>query len=73
MNHPFFVDINWVKLLKREIRPPFIPQLKNADDVEYFSKEFTDMAPVEGERDRSVAVSHITNWTDFSYTGENNE
>lgn len=69
MKHAFFADINWTKLLKREIRPPFVPQLKNADDVEYFSKEFTDMEPNNVDGDKSIAISHITNWTDFSYAG----
>lgn len=44
-DHLFFKDINWDKLVKREIRPPFVPQLKSPTDVDYFSKEFTEMNP----------------------------
>ena len=32
--HPFFKGINWLKI--KEMKPPFIPQLKNDYDTKYF-------------------------------------
>jgi hypothetical protein len=40
-NHPWFAEINWDTLLKKEIKPPFTPIIKSPDDVTYFSEEFT--------------------------------
>ncbi len=33
-SHPFFKGINWNKI--KEMRPPFIPKLKNDHDIKYF-------------------------------------
>ena len=39
INHPFFEDIDWNKIEKREIIPPFIPVIKNNNYLKYFSSE----------------------------------
>jgi serine/threonine protein kinase len=41
-NHPYMSDIEWEKLEKKEIKPPFIPDL-DGDDTKYFAEEFTTM------------------------------
>lgn len=64
--HPFFQDVNWDKLLKREIRPPFVPQLKSPTDVDYFSTEFTNMN-AEQEGRGSVTSVALSQWTGFSF------
>ncbi|GFO28242.1 ribosomal protein s6 kinase [Plakobranchus ocellatus] len=43
--HPFFSTINFAKLLKRELQPPFKPAVVQTDDVFYFDKEFTSKTP----------------------------
>ncbi|XP_046986596.1 ribosomal protein S6 kinase 2 beta isoform X2 [Schistocerca americana] len=43
--HSFFATINWEKLLKKEIQPPFKPAVSRADDAFYFDKEFTSKTP----------------------------
>ena len=40
--HPYFKEIDWEKLEKREILPPFVPKIKNDTDVGYFDKMFTN-------------------------------
>ncbi|CDW90682.1 rps6 protein kinase [Stylonychia lemnae] len=42
--HPFFNGIDWDLLFQRRISPPFVPDPKKADQLKYFSQEFTDMA-----------------------------
>ena len=42
--HPYFKDVDWNKYLKKEITPPFVPKLKNDQDLRYFDKAFTDEA-----------------------------
>ncbi|XP_014771715.1 ribosomal protein S6 kinase 2 beta isoform X2 [Octopus bimaculoides] len=43
--HPFFASIDWDKLLRREVYPPFKPAVVRADEAFYFDSEFTSQAP----------------------------
>jgi p90 ribosomal S6 kinase len=43
--HPFFRTIQWEKLYKREVAPPFKPACGRADDAFYFDSEFTSRTP----------------------------
>lgn len=43
--HSFFATIDWDKLLRKEIQPPFKPAVSRADDAFYFDKEFTSKTP----------------------------
>ena len=39
-DHPWFSRIEWHSILKKTIRPPFIPKIKNETDVSCFDEEF---------------------------------
>ncbi|KAG9241128.1 BPK2, Sch9-like camp-dependent protein kinase catalytic subunit [Calycina marina] len=45
--HPFFAEIDWVALTKKQTTPPFKPQLKSETDTSNFDPDFTDV-PVNG-------------------------
>ena len=64
-SHPFFKGINWQKI--REMRPPFIPNLKNDYDVKYFEKfeEIEPFYPVNQIRKRKDAE-----FIGYTYKGE---
>ena len=47
--HPFFRDINFDRLLRREITPEFVPDVTN-NDLKYFDKQFTQ---------ESTKVAHL--------------
>ncbi|XP_076455221.1 serine/threonine-protein kinase N2-like isoform X2 [Babylonia areolata] len=37
----FFRNVNWHDLLTKKVRPPFVPTLRNMEDVSNFDEEFT--------------------------------
>uniref|UniRef100_A0A4W3IDW8 Ribosomal protein S6 kinase n=1 Tax=Callorhinchus milii TaxID=7868 RepID=A0A4W3IDW8_CALMI len=43
--HPFFSTIDWNKLCRREIHPPFKPASGRPEDTFYFDPEFTAKTP----------------------------
>ncbi|XP_059380743.1 ribosomal protein S6 kinase alpha-3 isoform X6 [Carassius carassius] len=43
--HQFYVTIDWNKLFRREIHPPFKPASGRPDDTFYFDPEFTAKTP----------------------------
>uniref|UniRef100_A0A8B9HQF7 Ribosomal protein S6 kinase a, polypeptide 3a n=1 Tax=Astyanax mexicanus TaxID=7994 RepID=A0A8B9HQF7_ASTMX len=43
--HPFFSTIDWNKLFRREMHPPFKPASGRPDDTLYFDTEFTAKTP----------------------------
>jgi len=55
--HEFFADINWEKLAKGDISPPWKPQISGSSDTSQFDKEFTSM-PIFSPQ--SMQVSSLT-------------
>ncbi|CAG99325.1 protein kinase C [Kluyveromyces lactis] len=45
MAEPFFSNINFDDILNLRVEPPFVPEIKAADDTSYFEKEFTSAPP----------------------------
>ena len=43
--HAFFKTIDWDKLWKRKVTPPFKPACSRAEDAFYFDSEFTSRTP----------------------------
>uniref|UniRef100_A0A8C4DE58 non-specific serine/threonine protein kinase n=1 Tax=Dicentrarchus labrax TaxID=13489 RepID=A0A8C4DE58_DICLA len=43
--HGFFSTIDWNKLFRRELKPPFRPAVARPDDTFYFDSEFTSRTP----------------------------
>ncbi|KAJ0170454.1 hypothetical protein K1T71_013825, partial [Dendrolimus kikuchii] len=45
--HPFFQNLDWEAVARREIAAPFVPQLSHAADTCNFADEFTRMPPTD--------------------------
>ncbi|XP_054282176.1 ribosomal protein S6 kinase alpha-5-like isoform X2 [Macrosteles quadrilineatus] len=45
--HPFFKDIDWDKLARKEVPAPLVPKIANELDVSNFAEEFTKMTPAD--------------------------
>uniref|UniRef100_A0A915CK11 Uncharacterized protein n=1 Tax=Parascaris univalens TaxID=6257 RepID=A0A915CK11_PARUN len=68
----FFKHINWEweKLLNKELRPKFIPQIKNAEDVSNFDEEFTKETPrfSSAKDKRAITEADQQLFRDFDFT-----
>ncbi|XP_037293908.1 ribosomal protein S6 kinase alpha-5 isoform X2 [Manduca sexta] len=45
--HPFFQNLDWQAVLRRDVPAPFVPQLSHAADTCNFADEFTRMPPTD--------------------------
>ncbi|XP_038615308.1 ribosomal protein S6 kinase alpha-2 isoform X2 [Tachyglossus aculeatus] len=45
--HPFFITIDWNKLYRKEIKPPFKPAVGRPEDTFHFDPEFTSRTPTD--------------------------
>lgn len=45
MSHPFFKNIDWKKLIKKQLKPPFKPKIEGDDWIKNFDKDFTKEQP----------------------------
>ncbi|KAI9045801.1 serine/threonine protein kinase SCH9 [Aspergillus affinis] len=57
MEHPFFHDVDWEALCRKEVIPPFKPILKSDTDTSNFDPEFTN-ALNASLNDRAAAVAN---------------
>jgi serine/threonine protein kinase len=66
--HPFFSDIDWVKLYNKELESPFIPVVANEEDIsqidQLFTKELPQETPVNSKlQDRDKEKNHYGGFT----------
>uniref|UniRef100_A0A914Y8P8 Ribosomal protein S6 kinase n=1 Tax=Panagrolaimus superbus TaxID=310955 RepID=A0A914Y8P8_9BILA len=57
-DHPFFDSINWMRLLNRQVSPPFKPFLDSSDETEFFDTEFTTKTPCDSPALPPSAAAH---------------
>lgn len=65
--HGFFSGTDWEAVYRKELTPPFAPQLREDGDVKYFDKEFVNMPVLNSEvREDKRDVKHFEG---FTYVG----
>jgi protein kinase N len=69
---PFFKHINWDRLYKRDVEPPFIPTVSSRFDVSNFDTEFTDEDPVlsPSKSTRNLSNREQKLFRGFEYSSE---
>ncbi|KAG7238495.1 hypothetical protein INR49_030768 [Caranx melampygus] len=68
-SHAFFADIDWEKLNRREIEPPFKPRIKAPEDVNNFDPDFTQEEPTLTPIDDPLIPSiNQEEFRNFSFT-----
>lgn len=65
-NHPYFKDVDWEKAWKKELKPPFIPEINDDLDLKYFNKGFTDES-LESFIDEDPSSQKTNDFTGFTY------
>jgi len=70
--HPFFQDIDWVKLMQKRIPPPFKPKVASGVDTSNFDEELTTQQPTDSYVEGSKLSDSVQNkFKGFTYTNEN--
>uniref|UniRef100_A0AC35UGQ6 Protein kinase C n=1 Tax=Rhabditophanes sp. KR3021 TaxID=114890 RepID=A0AC35UGQ6_9BILA len=66
----FFAHINWEKLLAREIKPKFVPKIKDFEDVSNFDEEFTKEMPTfsPAKDKRAITEADQLMFRDFDFS-----
>ncbi|XP_063058765.1 ribosomal protein S6 kinase alpha-1 [Engraulis encrasicolus] len=70
--HSFFATIDWNKLFRREVPPPFKPAAGRRDDTFYFDKQFTARTPRDSPGVPPSASAHQL-FRGFSFTAPTEE
>lgn len=68
----FFRSIDWDGLLKKRVRPPFVPIIKSSEDVSNFDEEFTREEPcLTPPKDyRPITMDDQAKFGDFDYVAD---
>lgn len=67
-DHPFFAGLDWPAVERREVKPPFRPNLLGGDDLRYFDDEFLGMK-VKTEGGVSSCSDEEAPFDGFAYAG----
>uniref|UniRef100_A0A3P8YTG2 non-specific serine/threonine protein kinase n=1 Tax=Esox lucius TaxID=8010 RepID=A0A3P8YTG2_ESOLU len=68
--HHFFANIDWNKLYRREIKPPFKPAVGRPEDTFHFDPEFTSRTPTDSPGIPPSANTHQL-FRGFSFVATN--
>ena len=66
-SHPFFKGVNWLKI--KEMKPPFIPELRNEYDAKYFD-QFDYIEPFIPPKENVVRKRKEPEYTGYDFKGE---
>lgn len=68
----FFRNIHWDDLLARKVKPPFVPSIKNMEDVSNFDEEFTSENAVLTPPKEPLPLNdgHQALFKDFDYVAD---
>eukprot|EP01097_Dermamoeba_algensis_P006920 TRINITY_DN4321_c0_g1_i1.p1 TRINITY_DN4321_c0_g1~~TRINITY_DN4321_c0_g1_i1.p1 ORF type:complete len:463 (-),score=87.38 TRINITY_DN4321_c0_g1_i1:111-1499(-) len=69
-SHPFFRNIDWNKLVAKELTPPYIPPVKSKDDTSMIDDEFKSEDPVLSVTDTTLSNAMQQNFDGFTYEAE---
>ena len=65
--HQFFKDVDFDKVLNKEVEPPFVPDVKDEYDLKYFNSNFTEMELETFTETKISGSPGQSNFEGFSY------
>uniref|UniRef100_A0A914DK56 Ribosomal protein S6 kinase n=1 Tax=Acrobeloides nanus TaxID=290746 RepID=A0A914DK56_9BILA len=65
-SHPFFRHLSWEKVYRRELDPPFKPNITSEEDASLFDTKFTKMTPVDSPCESAIPMS-VNPFEGFTY------
>mmetsp|Transcript_4131 Transcript_4131/g.6212 ORF Transcript_4131/g.6212 Transcript_4131/m.6212 type:complete len:474 (-) Transcript_4131:134-1555(-) len=70
-SHPFFKEIDWDKLVAKELEPPFIPPVTDVESTEMVDPTFTNEEPVLSvTADSAIPAGAGTDFDGFTYVAQ---
>ena len=69
-SHLWFNEIDWEKLYRKEVVPPFRPTVKNEESTEQIDPEFTSVIPAVTPTPVNAVLTDQNAFKDFSYAEE---
>lgn len=73
MRHPWFQDIDWDLLIKKQVTPPFKPNVSDGDWEKNFDEEFTQEEPINSFVPTNQEVGEYEDeFQGFSYVSKPN-
>jgi p70 ribosomal S6 kinase len=66
--HPWFSEIDWDKLMKKELTPPYVPQLSSAEDTSLFDDIFVKEPAYDTPCRTPLSQQHADAFQGFTFT-----
>ncbi|KAL6044440.1 Serine/threonine-protein kinase Sgk1, partial [Balamuthia mandrillaris] len=69
--HPYFASVDWEKMARKEVRPPFIPPVKSERDISQIDPTFTrESAALSIGSMEELSASIQENFSGFTYVAD---
>jgi len=69
--HPYFKGIDWDAIVRKEVDPPFVPNVKGKADTSQVDAEFLAETPkLSVEKDSNLSSTLQQNFADFTYVNK---
>ncbi|KAI1717181.1 protein kinase domain-containing protein [Ditylenchus destructor] len=65
--HLFFRHLDWGKVYRRELEPPYKPNITSDEDVSLFDTKFTKMTPVDSPCEPTICSTSVNPFEGFTY------
>lgn len=66
-NHPWFKEIDWDALYRKEITPPFNPNVKSESSTENIDEEYISVLPIVTPTPNNIVAVNTDVFDNFSY------
>mmetsp|Transcript_41590 Transcript_41590/g.57986 ORF Transcript_41590/g.57986 Transcript_41590/m.57986 type:complete len:344 (+) Transcript_41590:304-1335(+) len=69
-NHPYFADVDWVALERKEVSPPYKPKVSNEMDTSHIDPVFTSEVACDSVVEKSVLDEAPNQFDGFTYVAQ---